>query len=203
MPLKPELETRIESKLAAGDEQGALTEAIEGYGPEILGFLCAMTDDPDAAGEIFLMFSEDMVRGLQTYRAESPFRSWAYAVARGAMRAFFKKPHNQARRRAAMSEVSAISLIAVRVRTDTLPYLRTQVKDAFRSLRDHLEPDDRAMLVLRVDRKMSWREVAQANLPIDPPPSRADIDRKASQLRKRFERVKDELRALGRAQGLI
>lgn len=43
------------------------------------------------------------------------------------------------------------------VRTRTAEYLRTEVKDRIAKLRDSLDPEDRTLLILRVDRKLGWR----------------------------------------------
>ena len=200
---KEDVENVIQSHLAAGDTDAAITAAVKAYGPEILGFLVAATGSHDHAGEAFLMFSEDMVRGVHSYRGDSPFRSWAYAIARNASKRLYRRIPDRANRQVPIAEVTAISRIAAKVRTRTLQHLRTEAKDSIRALRDELDPDDRAMLVLRIDRKLSWREVARAFLDPEPEPSKADIDRMAATLRKRFERVKTQLRELALDRGLI
>lgn len=48
--------------------------------------------------------------------------------------------------------------------------------------------EDRALLILRVDRRMSWRDVAHVLAPA------GDVARASQRLRKQFERVKDKLR---------
>jgi RNA polymerase sigma-70 factor (ECF subfamily) len=54
--------------------------------------------------------------------------------------------------------------------------------------------EDQTLLVLRVDRNLAWRDIAQVILGEDARPS--DLTRKSTALRKQFERVKDRLRAL-------
>jgi DNA-directed RNA polymerase specialized sigma24 family protein len=78
------------------------------------------------------------------------------------------------------------------VRTNTLDYLRTETKSELTRLRDSLEPEDRELLVLRVSREMSWREVAEV-LSSEAEPSAAALERDAARLRKRFERIKQTL----------
>ena len=63
-----------------------------------------------------------------------------------------------------------------------------------RSLREHLDPDDQALLVLRVDKDLPWRDISLVFL--GPESSEAELVRQAALLRKRFERVKTKLRAL-------
>ena len=54
----------------------------------------------------------------------------------------------------------------------------------------HKFPDGGTLLVLRVDRRMSWRDIARVMA--DAPDE--DLDKFAATLRKRFERVKERLR---------
>ena len=51
-------------------------------------------------------------------------------------------------------------------------------------------------MILRVNRQLPWRDIAQI---IDD--DAEDIDKRAAALRKRFERLKDELRAKAQASG--
>ncbi len=56
-------------------------------------------------------------------------------------------------------------------------------------LREQLEPFDRALLVLRVDRQLTWQDVA-AVLKGD----EKNVETSPGALRKRFERIKAKLR---------
>ena len=69
-------------------------------------------------------------------------------------------------------------------------------------LRESLEPEDRTLLILRVDRKLSWNEVARI-LAGEKEPSSADLKRSAGRLRKRFQSVKDQLRERAQSSGLL
>src|SRR5205085_7003184 len=96
-----------------------------------------------------------------------------------------------------ISDKSEVAQLAAHVRTSTLPFLKTEVKDELSKLRDELEPDDHALLILRIDRRLSWRDIARA-LPGDAGAGAADadLDKRAATLRKRFERAKSLLRDL-------
>jgi RNA polymerase sigma-70 factor (ECF subfamily) len=95
-----------------------------------------------------------------------------------------------------------ISQIEQQVRERTLPHLRSEVKDEFRELQQKLNPDDRTLLVLRVDRQLSWDEIAIVMLDSGEL-SGPDIKKKAASLRKRFERVKERLHAMAEEAGLL
>jgi RNA polymerase sigma-70 factor (ECF subfamily) len=92
--------------------------------------------------------------------------------------------------------------LAAEVRSRTATYLLTEVKDQVRALRDRLTPDDQAILVLRVDRDLPWRDIARIMADEGESLTEPELVRRAAALRKRFERIKDELRALAQAAGL-
>jgi len=59
------------------------------------------------------------------------------------------------------------------------------------------------LLILRVDRSMDFRELVVAMSEESTPIEDAAIDREAARLRKRFERIKDRLRAMAKDEGLL
>lgn len=193
-------EREIRAKLESGGARDAAAAAIELYGGEVLGFLHAVARDEDLASEAFSAFSEDLLRGLPGFRWDASLRTWAYALARNALHRLRRDPRRRARNNVPLSNPGAdISAIVDQVRTATLPFLRTSVKDELRRLREALDPDDHALLVLRIDRKMSWRDIARAL----PGEESEEVDRRAATLRKRFERAKTMLRELATARGII
>jgi RNA polymerase sigma-70 factor, ECF subfamily len=197
-PGPSKLETDIHAHHRAGDMQKAASAAVEGYGPEILGFLVAILKDDTAASDVFSQFCEDLWNGLPEFRWQATFRTWAYTLARHAAQRYLRSPF---RRRNMPLSQQALAEVEQRVRTSTLSYLRTEVKEGVARLRESLEPEDQALLILRIDRGLAWNEVAEILL--DESPSRDAITRKAAALRKRFERVKDQLKTMAKKQGLL
>lgn len=189
----------VRDRITAGRAREAASLAVELYGGEVLGFLHAVARDEDLAHEAFSVFSEDLLRGLPSFRWDASLRTWSYALARNALHRLRRDPRRRARNNVALSQGADISAIVEQVRTATMPFLKTEVKDELRRLRDSLDPDDHALLVLRIDRKMSWKDIARA-LPGD---DGQELDRRAATLRKRFERAKTMLRELATARGLI
>lgn len=193
--LRAEVET-LERDLSRLHHEGRLHEmatlAVRHYGPEILGFLVATLRNEDAAGDVFSAFCEDLWTGLPRFRWQSCFRTWAYVVARNAAWSFRADAHNK--RRAPLSDFPELSALEQHVRTTTVTYLRSDVKDRVARLRDRLDPEDQMMLILRIDRGMSFNDVALVMLGGEP--DREAIARKSAALRKRFERIKDQLRTL-------
>ena len=192
-------EARISERLERSDPQGAVTIALQVYGSEIVGFLMARERDETAASEAFSEFCEDLWRGIGGFRRESSFRSWAYALARNAAHRRRQDPF--AKRGVPLSKAPDIYELAEKIRTTTLVHLRTEVRDAVTRLREKLDAEDRELLVLRVNRGLSWKEIALVFGGVDETP--AELSRRAASLRKRFERVKNRLRELAREEGLL
>ncbi len=193
-----ELEEQIRSSMQSGDLRAAGALAVEGYGPEVLGFLVTLLRDEADATDVFSQACEDLWVGLPRFEGRSSLRTWFYVLARHAASRFRRSPDRRAGRRLAISEITDV---AASIRSRTLPHLRTEVKDRFAAIRDALPEDDRALLVLRVDRNMSWNEIARVLFPDDS--SDDALTRVAARLRKRFQLVKDEVRARAREAGLL
>jgi RNA polymerase sigma-70 factor (ECF subfamily) len=192
-----DLERHLRAEHSAGDMGATATLAIREYGPEVLGLLVAVLRNHDDAAEVFAEFCEDLWAGLPKFRWESSMRTWAYTLARHAAHAFRRDPHR--RRRVALSQHPEIAELEAQIRTTTVTYLRSEVKDHVSRLRESLDPDEQTLLVLRIDRQMSWNEIAVVmggDASEAGGASSMDPARSAAMYRKRFERVKERLRAL-------
>jgi RNA polymerase sigma-70 factor (ECF subfamily) len=195
------LEAKLRAACQAGKLEQAATEAIAGYGPEILRYLLSLTRDEVAAGEVFSQFCENLWVGLPKFRWESSFRIWAYSLARHAWFRMLRDPHRRRERRIALSDVASVQQAAAGVRSRTATYLRTEVKDKISELRAKLDPDDQSLLILRINRKLSWTEIARVLADPDEDLPAKELDKRAAALRKRFQRIKDDLRAqVGKAE---
>jgi RNA polymerase sigma-70 factor (ECF subfamily) len=191
------LEQRIRSSLDAKDFRAAATLAVEEYGPEVLGFLISFLHDENDATEAFSQTCADLWSGLPRFEGRSSFRTWFYVLARHAASRLRRSPQRRAGRNVPMSEVTDI---AEAVRSRTMPHLLTAVKSRFAAIREALPEEDRALLVLRVDRNMSWNDIARV---LHPDESAEELARASARLRKRFQLLKDEIRALAREVGLV
>jgi RNA polymerase sigma-70 factor (ECF subfamily) len=186
-PPSDELETRLRAMYDGGDFRGLATAAIQAYGPEILGYVYAVARDEQVASEVFSAFLEDVWRGLPEFAWLSAFRTWAYAIARNALLRQFRD--GARRRRHVRLSDAGLDTLAVQIRTTTLPHLRSELKDRAKRLRDQLDPDEQTLLILRVDRRMTWPEIAAVMNLAGSEPTRA-----AAMLRKRYERIIARLR---------
>jgi RNA polymerase sigma-70 factor, ECF subfamily len=193
------LERRIRDLLAAGDLAGAATQVIQGYGPEVLGFLAAYVGDEDDASEALAQASFDLWSSIRNFHQHASLRTWFYTLARHAAARLRRAAHRRPGRHLSIDEVPEIS--AADARSATAPYLRSEIKNGYAAIRDALSPGDRALLILRVDRRMSWQEIARILGSHDD--GDGALARRAARLRKRFQLLKVEIRERARAAGLL
>jgi RNA polymerase sigma-70 factor (ECF subfamily) len=187
------LEAVIGARLDAGDHRGAAIETVRCYGPEILGYLHATLRDESAAEEVFSQFSEDLWKGLAQFRRKCSMRTWAYKLAWEALKRFLRDPY---RRRAQPLRSDEWSQVASEVRERTAPHLRSTIRGRVARLREQLNPAEQTLLILRVDRGLSFAEIAEVIFARGRPVG-------VVTLRKRYDRLKKKLRRLAEADGLL
>jgi len=191
-----ELEAAIRAACDAARWDHAMTLALENYGPELLSYLVALMRNATDADDLFGTVSESLWRTLPRFRWDSSLRTYAYTIARNTWRKHVRNPRH--RRPPEPLSSPAVAAVVARARTQTATYLRTELKDRISALRAELDPDDQTLLILRINRRLAWREIAQVMADDDDEPSA--ITRRAAALRKRFERLKVMLRAKAAAE---
>jgi len=194
----PEAEAQIRARSLEGDHAAAFQLAMSTYGDELLAFLRAFEPDDDGAREVFSDLSERLWKGLPGFRWECSFRTYAYLLAR---RASLHHREMRARRRQLSGDGDPAEVPSPG-RSSTRPWLRTNVKDRFRALWTKLAVEEQQILMLRVDRQMSWSDVARV-MDEDCPDKGAELAARAAALRQRFHGIKERLKALAREGGLI
>jgi RNA polymerase sigma-70 factor (ECF subfamily) len=194
---RDDLEAEVAQFRASGDYKAAATRTIDGYGPEVLGFLDTVLNDHDVAREAFALACEDLWRSLPRFEGRSSMRTWFYVLARHAA-SRLRRASLRERRHTPLSE--APEWPARTSRSATEPHLRSSVRNGFAAIRNGLPERDRALLVLRVDRDMSWREIAEVFAPGATEPA---AQRVATKLRKRFQVLKATIRKRAQAAGLL
>lgn len=198
------IEAPIRAACQTQDFRQATTLAIETYGEEVMGFLVARTRARADAADVFSMFAEDLWRGLPSFEWRCSLRGWCYTLARHAAARHARAPHNKAARHLSLSQHQDLSALVDRVRSATHAFARTEVKDRVRALRESLPDDDQTLLILRVDRGLSWRDlVLVMNDAETSPLSEAELVKGEQRLRQRFKRLKDRLKELAKADGLL
>jgi len=193
-------ELPIRQAFEAGQLERAATVGLELYGRELLGFLIARVGE-QRGHEVFSDVLEDLWRGLPAFEWRSSLRTWLYTLARHALARHARGLRR--RRDAPLDTSSAFDAMVERVRSETAAHMQTAVKSRFRELRAQLPEDDQNLLILRVDRHMSWRDLAVVMCEGEAPTSREDLDRHAARMRQRFQQAKARLRALAEAEGLV
>ncbi len=186
-----DLEQRIAAELDAGDLDGAATAIVRGYGPVVLGYLANLLHDEEVARDVFGQCCENLWRGLAGFRRECSARTWFFRVA---WTAFADHRRGAARHPALPVSTSELARAAGEVRSSTIR--RNRAMDQLARLREQLEPLEQSMLSLRLDQRMSWQEVAVVMS------EGGELVEEAT-LRKRYDRLKDKLRRLAVAEGLI
>jgi RNA polymerase sigma-70 factor (ECF subfamily) len=186
----------------AGDANAAITAALEAYGPEILGWLVGILRDADDASDVFSAFCERLWSTFASFHWRCSLRTWTYTIARRVAIDHQRAESRRARHMVPLSASPEVADVAERVRTTTLPGLKTANRQAISLLRDQLPPQDRMLLILRIDRDLSWDDLARVFLDRTDP-SAADLKREAARLRKRFQLVKQRLVQLGKTAGLV
>ena len=193
------LEEEIRAKLDARELDEAAKRALTGYGPEIFGYLVRVMGDEESAEEVYAQFCENLWRGLPRFERKCSFRTWAYHLARNARNQFWKDAYNRLGRRLKTDEANQIQVLA---RSTTLIFRKTETKDQLAAIRQELDPDERELLVLRVDRRMSWKEIAsvlaETQSPLD-----EELSGNATALRQRFRRLHTKIRGLFAERGLL
>ena len=187
-----EVEAQVAEAVTHGDYEAAATAVIQGYGPQVLGYLRSVVRDDEEAEDAFAVFAENVWRGLPSWERRASVRVWAYSVAWNAATRVFRDPW--LRRRRELPPSAASCLVAEVMSTSRRDQERR--RSALEQLRGSLGPEEQSLLVLRVDRGLSWGEVAQAMGAADDHSGRAA-------LRKRFERLKERLAADAKARGLL
>lgn len=185
------IEEQLAAHLDRHEHGAAATLALRSYGTEILRFLVAATRDGGAADEAFSHFCLLLWEHLPRFRRECSFRTWSYVMARTALAA------QKARRRRQRVEVALsreAAEVAAEARSQTREYLRTEAKHRLAGVIARLDEEDRMLLLLRVQRRLSWAEVTRV-LAGDQAPSPELLTRRSAALRKRFERLKQVVRA--------
>jgi RNA polymerase sigma-70 factor (ECF subfamily) len=184
------------------DYEQAATRLIVTFGPEIQGFLAAWMNDRRAAAEAFSLFAQDLWVALPKFAWRCSARGWAYTLARNAGRRHARAEQRRRERHIPIPD-SLLSEVAAQTRTRTDTYLKTEVKDRMRELRERLPLEDQQILILRVGRNLSWPEIAMVLAEDGLTCTSEELDRETARLRKRFQLAKERLRAMARDSGLV
>jgi RNA polymerase sigma-70 factor (ECF subfamily) len=197
----PELQERqVRALVEAGQLSQAATLALDMYGPELMRFLALQLGDDADADDAFGQTCADLWGGLAGFLWRASLRTWMYTLAKNAASRLRRSAHQRPGRHVPISELSEA---VERVRSQTALHLRTEAKDLFATIRAQLDPEDRALLLLRVDRELDWKDIAHVLFPEEAARSPQELARVTARLRKRFQAVKAEVRRRATDAGLL
>jgi RNA polymerase sigma factor (sigma-70 family) len=196
------LEQQIRALCDTGDKKKAATLLLEGYGRELFGFLMSRLRDDDAAREVFSRFTEDLWRGLDGFRWRCPARIWSYTLARHAASRYIQETRRRRAHQVPLSRAGPLSEIEQKIRTATLTLARTETKSRMARLRERLSVDDQTLLILRISRKLSWKEIAQVMLHEGEVVEDSVLEKEAVRLRKRYQSAKEKLKEMVLEEGV-
>jgi RNA polymerase sigma-70 factor, ECF subfamily len=194
------LESEVAALCQRQDFAAAATAAIEGYGPELYSFLITLVGDEQDSSDVFSTVCERMWQGLPGFEWRASLRTWAYQLTRHEI-VNFQRKHIRRRQRQ-VNDSAVLSQLEQKVRTATLSYLRSTVKNRIAELRASLPLDDQTLLILRIDRQMEWNDIVTV-FHDGHAPDKETLKRESARLRKSYQTIKDHLRELAESEGLI
>ena len=184
-------EVQLRALIDRGDFDQATERTIRIYGPELIGWLCSILPVEADAHDAFSRMSEELWRSFQRFDGRCSVRTWCYMLARFAAAYVRARPRHQ--REVLVSQVPSL-VGAVAAVWNTTRRGEQHAENVYAEIRSQLDDSEQTLLVLRVDRNLSWRDIAIVLL--GETADATAIARKAASLRKQFERVKQRLRAL-------
>jgi RNA polymerase sigma-70 factor (ECF subfamily) len=187
-----DFDERVHGLIAGGGVGLASELVLRELGPAILRYVRSAVRDEELAADAFSEFAEDLWRGLPSFRGDSSLKTWAYRVAWNAV---LRVRNDTWQRRRSPLPQSRASGLAEQLRTCT-PVVRERQAKALEALRAKLSLEDQSLLALRVDQGLSWAEVAEI-VATNGEPVQVDA------LMKRFQRLKERIGIMARAEGLV
>jgi RNA polymerase sigma-70 factor (ECF subfamily) len=184
-----EVEAEAERAFTEGDLQLATTVLIRGHGPQVVGYLLGLLGNEQDASDAFAEFCADLWKTLGSFRRECSFQAWCFLVARHAAARLREKTEVQRKRTRPLTteDISQLGGHVFRSSTAGRERRLSEAELRLQQIRGTLREDEQTLLFLRVDRGLSWRDIARVLADRDgSPPSEAA-------LRKRFERLKQKL----------
>jgi DNA-directed RNA polymerase specialized sigma24 family protein len=139
---------RVRAHLTEGDVAAAAHATFAAFGAELFGFLIGVLDDVAAARAVYVEIGERVARDLGAFEWQCCLRTWLYVVSRRALRD--RRTRVGGDGAAVNASYSAVSLSRRRVRAPhTILRIRRSLTEA-----------ERELLILRVDRRLTWDEIA-------------------------------------------
>jgi RNA polymerase sigma-70 factor, ECF subfamily len=173
------------------DFDRATAAAIAAYGPDILRYLRAIAGRA-VADDAYSEFALDLWQALPSFGWRCSAKTYAYTLARNAATRMQIKAARDAHGRCAFLNAPWLQQALAHTRTPTPDHAKTEVKARLNALRAALSEEERSLLILKVNKRLSFKEIAHV-LGMDDGDDVA-LARAAAALRKRFQYLKQKLR---------
>ena len=193
----PPSEPGVRALVASGHVARATTAALHLYGAELFGFLAGILEDIPAARDVYAGVGERIRLYLPRFEWGFPLRTWTYAIARREL-ARYREMVGQRRVGPTSSAKPTFPLPDPMV---TQPYRTSAIRSSVGALRSSLAPEDLELLVLRVDRRLTWRDLAITSLG-DSASERATA-RESARLRERYRLIRENLTRSAIRHGML
>ncbi len=154
---------RLVVRCQEGDLE-AFRRLVERYEARIYTLACSILGDPEAARDAAQEAFVRAYQSLSAFRSKSAFYTWLYRIA---VNVCLNKAQADDRRRDTVSldallesgRITADHLFEAQAPTDSVE--RAQLQEAIQAALDALEPDQRAVVVLKDTEGMSQEEIAE------------------------------------------
>jgi DNA-directed RNA polymerase specialized sigma24 family protein len=189
-----ELDQRVRGAFEAGDLRAAAECIVDTLGADLVRVIHARFRDEQLTAEVFSRVAEDLWVGLPTFTFRCSVRAWVFTLARNAGSRYLDRELRRERAHVPLSRAPELVDAVQRSFAQTFPGASTDPTDRLAALRAELDEDDQLLLTLRIDRELDFREIAVVMLG-DADADRGAVVREAARLRKRFQTLKERLRA--------
>lgn len=160
LKLKPS-DAVLVSQFVNGDEN-ALGVIIDRYKNRIYSFIYSKVHDKDATEDIFQDTFIKVINTLKkgNYREEGKFLPWTMRIAHNLVIDFFRK-NNKARTFSNSDEFDIFTVLQDESLNAENQIVKEQVYDDVRKLIEELPEDQKEVLVMRMYKDMSFKEIAE------------------------------------------
>ncbi|HEY0255258.1 MAG TPA: sigma-70 family RNA polymerase sigma factor, partial [Kofleriaceae bacterium] len=172
-----ELDAKVRAYVARGQADRATEKILREYGDELARYLRSQVASEADAQEAFSRMSEELWKSLARFDGRCSVRTWCYMLARHSAIYIRTLPRHQ--REQLVSSVPSVQQAATEMFSNSLVE-RAHEQEVYTEAKEALEPDDRTLLVLRIDRNLSWREIAVVLLGEDA--GETEVDKKSASL---------------------
>ena len=185
-----------------GDYDKAVTLVLEAHGSEVQAYVAAVSQ-PALAADIYGQVALELWSEIERFEWRCALKTYLFTLARHAVARIHKLARRAKRRERRFHELYWSERCAPTSGNQEPAYLRADAQARLRTLRKQLPPLERQLLELRIDRGLSFKDMALIVYPKESQRSTSDQVRLASRLRKRFQQTKSKLRDMFEEDGFL